>query len=153
MPENLSQYVPELLITAGIALLAIEILVFGFATFVLFFLGLSLVLTGALTWAGILPATWTALLLANAIISFALAAVLWKPLLKLQNKSDHKPVKSDFDGHRFFIESDVDSKGSSSYVYSGITWRIKSEQPIAAGTEVEVVKAEVGVFWVKPISS
>ena len=33
--------------------------------------------------------------------------------------------------------------------YSGVRWQVKSEQPLTAGTLVEVVRADVGVLWVK----
>jgi membrane protein implicated in regulation of membrane protease activity len=150
--ESLEQYIPQLMITAGIIILAIEVAVLGFATFILFFLGLSLVITGAACWLGIMPATWPVILLSNAILSTVLAAVLWRPLLRMQSKTDDKRVKSDFDGHRFVISDAVDKSGSVRYSFSGIQWKLKSEAEIAAGSEVEVVKAEVGVLWVKLVS-
>ncbi len=70
--NGLEGFIPELMVTAGIVLLAIEILVLGFATFILFFLGVSLVITGVLAWAGVLPVTWPALLLANALLTLSL---------------------------------------------------------------------------------
>lgn len=151
--NGLEGFIPELIVTAGIVLLGIEILVLGFATFILFFLGVSLVITGILAWVGVLPVTWPALLLANALLTAILAGVLWRPLLKLQAKTDHTQTKSDFDGHRFFAPAAIDKKGITRYTYSGIEWALKSEEAIAEGAEVEVVKAEVGALWVKPIRS
>lgn len=150
--NGLEGFIPESMVTAGIVLLAIEILVLGFATFILFFLGVSLVITGVLAWAGVLPVTWPALLLANALLTAILAGVLWRPLLKLQSKTEHTQTKSDFDGHRFFAPSAIDRKGTTRYTYSGIEWALKSEKPIAEGVEVEVVKAEVGALWVREVA-
>lgn len=149
--DTLAAYIPQLMITAGLALLVFEVMVLGFATFILFFLGVSLVLTGIAAWVGILPTHWSALLLSNALLTAILAACLWKFMLKMQDQTDSKPVKSDFDGHRFYLLEDVNRLGDARYSYSGVDWALRSEQPIAAGTEVEIVKAEVGVLWVKAV--
>lgn len=149
--SGVESFTPELIVTAGIVLLAIEILVLGFATFILFFLGVSLIVTGSLAWVGILPVSWSSMLLANALLTAVLAGVLWRPLMKLQGKTEHRQTKSDFDGHRFFAPAPIDKMGSARYSYSGIQWSLKSEEPIAEGQEVEVYKAEVGVFWVKAV--
>lgn len=149
--NGVEDFIPELIVTAGIILLAVEILVLGFATFILFFLGVSLVVTGSLAWLGILPVTWPSLLLANALLTAVLAGVLWRPLLRLQGKTEHTQAKTDFDGHRFYAPTEIDKKGLARYSYSGIQWALKSETPIVAGQEVEVVKAEVGVLWVRAV--
>ncbi|GGB14985.1 NfeD family protein [Agarivorans gilvus] len=151
MGELLSNHIPQVMIALGIILLTIEVAVIGFATFILFFVGLSLMLTGSLVWMGVLPESWNSILLANALTTSVLAGLLWKPMRRLQNSADNKQVSSDFDGHRFFCEQDIDKRGLSHYKYSGVSWALKSEQPIKAGTEVYVVRAEVGTFWVKAV--
>lgn len=149
--ESLGEYIPQLMITAGIILLAIEVAVLGFTTFILFFVGVSLVITGAVCWMGIMPATWPVILLSNAILSTVLAGVLWRPLLRLQGKTEDKQVKSDYEGHRFVTPDVVNKSGATRYTFSGIQWKLKSEAEISAGIEVEVIKAEVGVLWVTPV--
>ena len=149
--EMLTGYIPQLLITAGLALLVFEVAVMGFATFILFFLGVSLVLTGVAAWVGILPTHWSAVLLSNAVVTAVLAAVLWRPMLKMQANTEIKSVKTDFDGHRFYLPADVDRSGGGFYSYSGIEWALRSDEPIARGAEVEVVRAEVGVLWVRAV--
>ncbi|EWH10847.1 hypothetical protein DS2_06136 [Catenovulum agarivorans DS-2] len=151
MIESLTPYIPQLLIAAGIILLAVEVAILGFATFVLFFVGMSMVLSGSLIWFGIIPDSLMAILLSNAVISALLAIGLWKPLKNLQGQSENKQVKSDFDGVRFFAEHAIDNKGLTTHKYSGIEWKLKSDSPIPAGCEVEVVKVEVGTFWVKAV--
>ncbi|MDO6685778.1 MULTISPECIES: NfeD family protein [unclassified Agarivorans] len=151
MAELFANHIPQILIALGIILLTVEVVIIGFATFILFFVGLSLVITGSLIWLNILPDTWNSILLANAVLSSLLAGVLWKPMRKLQNSSDDKQVSSDFDGHRFFCHQEIDKRGLSTYKHSGISWTLKSEHTIAADTEVEVVRAEVGTFWVKTV--
>ncbi|WP_432460522.1 MULTISPECIES: NfeD family protein [unclassified Agarivorans] len=151
MTELFANHIPQTMVALGLILLTIEVGLIGFATFILFFVGLSLVLTGSLIWLDILADSWNSILLSNAIASSVLAGLLWKPMRKLQNHSDDKTVSSDFDGHRFFCEQAIDRRGQSSYKHSGISWVLKSEQAIAADTEVEVIKVEVGTFWVKPV--
>ncbi|HEY7771881.1 MAG TPA: NfeD family protein [Marinagarivorans sp.] len=148
--ESLGGYIPQLMVTVGIVLLALEVAVLGFSTFILFFLGLSLVITGVVSWVGLMPATWPVILLSNAIVTTVLAGVLWRPLLRLQRDTDNKRAKSDFDGHRFFTPAAVDKSGATRYSFSGIQWKLKSETLIPEGVEVEVVQADVGVLWVKP---
>ncbi|MFT2110815.1 NfeD family protein [Marinomonas sp. 2405UD68-3] len=150
MIDLISDFIPHSMIAMGIVLLTIEILVLGFSTFVLFFLGVSLILTGSLMFAGVLPITLSNILLSNALISFLLAIALWKPLKKMQNHTDTTPVKSDFTGLQFMITEEISDMSAPVYKYSGITWKLMSEQKIPANSKVEVVKAEVGVFWVKP---
>ena len=145
--DNLAQT----LIAVGLALLIIEVLILGFATFVLFFLGLSLVITGTAMWAELLSADITTALWSNAVLCAVLAAALWKPLKKMQQQTQKEDVKSDFAELIFTLEQDVDKNGHSQHLYSGIQWQLKSQQPISQGTEVKVVKKEVGVLWVEPV--
>ncbi|MGO3645075.1 MAG: NfeD family protein, partial [Pseudoalteromonas sp.] len=64
---------------------------------------------------------------------------------------DTKEVHSDFAQLSFVLSADVDEQGLTTHSYSGINWQLKSNQPISAGTEVTVVKKEVGVMWVAPL--
>lgn len=150
MSEFISQYLAESLIVLGLILLTVEVIILGFSTFILFFLGISLILTGMGVWVELLPATWTSIFIANAVITTVLTAGLWRPLKRIQNTTDTKTVKNDFIGISFFVEQAVDRQGLYQHKYSGISWQVKSEQPISANTEVEVVKADVGVLWVEP---
>ena len=54
LSENLS----GILIFLGIALLAVEMLVFGFSSFILFFIGLACLITGLLIFLGLLAASF-----------------------------------------------------------------------------------------------
>ena len=73
---------------------------------------------------------------------------LWKPLKRMQNDVDTKDVKSDFQGHSFVLETNVGPNEFGSHHFSGIKWKVKSDESLALGTEVEVVKAEVGKLTV-----
>ncbi|CAM4204802.1 NfeD family protein [Pseudoalteromonas byunsanensis] len=145
--DNLAQS----LIIVGILALVIEVAVLGFATFVLLFLGLSLIFSGTMMYAGLLSEDWLSALWVNAVLTFVLALILWKPLLRLQQSSSEKALGSDFADIDFVLEADLNAEHKQYHSYSGIQWQLKSEQPISKGTRVKVVKKEVGVMWVKAI--
>ncbi len=145
----LLQHLPEGLMVLGLAALITEVVMLGFATFILLFFGLSLLITGLLMQLGVLPADWVTALWSNALLTSILGIALWKPLQRLQNKTDTKPVRNDFAEQSFVLEQDVDQRGLATHHYSGVKWKLKSQQPIAAGTLVKVVRTEVGVLWVE----
>jgi len=147
----LTDNIPQALLIIGIFILIIEVAVLGFATFVLFFVGLSLVFSGSLMYAGLIEADWLTALWINAIITASLAALLWKPLKRLQESRETTEVNSDFAELTFTLEQNIDDQQGYSYSYSGIEWQVKSHQPLNKGTSVKVVKKEVGVFWVEPL--
>lgn len=140
------------LVVTGLALLAIEVAVLGFSVVILFFIGLGCLLTGVLIFVGILPGTLSSSLLGVAILTIASAAGLWKPLKKMQDNVEPKAVTSDLTGYSFFLDSDVSHTTKGLHRFSGIQWKVKSTEEIAAGTEVEVVKIEVGELTVAPKS-
>jgi len=137
-----------ILIFVGLALLAIEVAVLGFSVVILFFIGIGCLLTGVLIFFGILPATLSSALSGVAVLTIASAAGLWKPLKKMQNSVEPEEVTSDLIGHSFVLDSDVSHTQYGLHHFSGIEWKVKSESEIAAGTEVEIVKTEVGELTV-----
>ena len=146
--EWLSDSLSGILLFLGIALLAIEMLVFAFSSFILFFVGLACFIAGLLIILGLLSPNLTVALFAVAILSGLLAVLLWKPLKDMQNHVDHTPTSGDLVGHSFTLTGDVAPGQTINYRYSGIEWRVKSDQTLAAGTEVEVSVANVGEFTV-----
>ena len=147
--EFLTDNIAQTLLILGVIALIVEVAVLGFGTFVLFFIGLSLVFSGALMYAGLLDASWITALWVNAIITAGLATLLWKPLKRLQESRESTDVHSDFAELTFTLEHDIDEHNGYRYAYSGIEWLVKSKQPLCKGSEVKVVKKDVGVFWVE----
>ena len=139
----------ETLLIIGIALLVIEIVVLGFSTFVLFFVGAAAVLTSGLLYLGIIPDSLLGALLSTAIITAISASLLWKPLKKMQSKVDLTKAKGDLVGHSFILVEDVAPEMTPVYRYSGIDWKLKASEHLVAGTKVEVTEADVGVFYIK----
>lgn len=142
---------PQALMILGVLALIIEVAVLGMSTFILLFLGISLFAIGLMMNFGLLDASLTTALWSNTLITAACALLLWKPLKRMQENVDSKDVKSDFAELDFVLTNDVNELGLSTYSYSGINWKLKSHQPLTAGTHVKVVKKEVGVMWVEAI--
>lgn len=147
--EFITEHLPEALMAFGVIALITEVAVLGMSTFILLFLGLSLLITGILMNVSLLNSSLTTALWSNTLLTAALALILWKPLKRLQDSKGTKLVQSDFAELTFILENDVDHRGLTHYAYSGINWKLKSQHPIPAGTQVKVIKKEVGVMWVE----
>jgi membrane protein implicated in regulation of membrane protease activity len=141
----------ESLLIIGILLLVIEIVVLGFSTFVLFFVGCGAVVTAGLLYVGIIPDTGLAAMFSMGLLTALSAVLLWKPLKNMQTDVDTTPAKGDLVGHRFVLVQDVAPELASKYHYSGIDWQLKASEHLAAGTRVEVFQAAVGVFHIKAV--
>jgi inner membrane protein len=133
----------------GLLLLAVEIMVLGFSTFVLFFVGLAALLSSAAMYLGILPESVTTALLSIGILTTIEVVFLWKPLKKMQTRVDTTKAKGDLVGHTFVLVENVAPGLSPGYQYSGINWKLLSDTELAAGTKVEVTDVEVGVFHIQ----
>jgi membrane protein implicated in regulation of membrane protease activity len=140
---------PLLLVVVGIALLAIEVGLLGFSVFILFFLGLASIATGLLMVVGLLPQTLVAAFGGVAVLGLVFAVALWKPLKNMQNSGTAGEVKGDFIGYRFVLAGNCGPNDYSAHRMSGVDWKVRSETPLQAGTEVEVIKAEVGMLTVR----
>ncbi|WP_354625770.1 NfeD family protein [Psychromonas sp. MME2] len=149
--EYIYSHLPQVLVTIGIILLAIEVLVLGFSTFVLFFIGIGTIVTGALMAMSIIPDTVPNSLLWSAIISTIVALLSWKPMKQMQNKVGSKTVNNDIIGHRFALTQPLIPGQTITYHYSGINWQVKAKQPLPTGSEVKIIAMEVGLLTVAPV--
>jgi len=139
------------LFVVGLILLVVEVTVLGFSTFVLFFVGLASMVTSALLYLGILPDSILSAMFSTGILTLIMALLLWKPLKRMQSKVSSKKIKSDFTNHRFMLKENVSPTQSPKHHYSGVEWALISDEPIAAGTKVEVTEAEVGKLHIKAV--
>ncbi len=144
-----SNNLAESLIIAGLTLLVIEVVVLGFSTFVLFFVGLAAVITGVFLYSGILPDSMLSALSSIGVLTALLAIFLWRPLKSMQNKVERKKVTSDLVGHSFILNEAVSMSINPVYRYSGIDWHLSSEKELSAGTLVEVIRVAVGKFIIQ----
>jgi membrane protein implicated in regulation of membrane protease activity len=144
-----SNNLAESLIIVGLALLVVEVVVLGFSTFVLFFVGLATVITGGLMSTAILPDSMLAALSSIGVLTALLAILLWRPLKSMQNNVERKKVTSDLVGHSFILSEAVSMSSNPVYRYSGIDWQLSSEKELSAGTLVEVAGVAVGKFIIQ----
>jgi len=145
--------VSQWLLILGISLLVIEIAFLGFATFVLFFVGLAMLVTGALMALGVLPEGINIAVIAVSLLSIAAAIVLWKPLKNIQSPTEEGNIEVGFVGHRFQLDADIAPDQPGSYAYSGIVWVVVSDRAIAKATSVKVVQADVGQLTVVSVDT
>jgi membrane protein implicated in regulation of membrane protease activity len=141
-----SNNLAESLIIVGLALLVMEVVVLGFSTFVLFFVGLAAVITGGLMSTGVLPDSMLNALSSIGVLTALLAIFLWRPLKSMQNNVERKKVTSDLVGHSFILNDAVSMSSNPVYRYSGIDWQLSSENELSVGTLVEVTGVAVGKF-------
>jgi membrane protein implicated in regulation of membrane protease activity len=144
-----SNNLAQSLIIAGLTLLVIEVVVLGFSTFVLFFVGLAAVITGGLLSTGILPDSMLSAFSSIGVLTALLAIFLWRPLTSMQNNVERKKVTSDLVGHSFILNEGVSMSSNPVYRYSGIDWHLSSEKELSAGTLVEVTSVAVGKFVIQ----
>lgn len=150
--QYILSHLPQSLVVLGLILLAIEVMVLGFSTFVLFFIGIGTIATGALMAMGLIPETLLMSLFTTAIISALIAVFSWKPMKRMQNKVEVKQVNNDMIGHQFILAEDLAIGGTISHHYSGINWKVKATKALPAGTEVKIIKMEVGLLTVESVN-
>ncbi len=154
MLEYIHNNMPGFWVALGFALLAAEVLLFGFTTIIFLFAGIGALITGILMMLGIIPETWIAGIASFGIASGVSTLLLWKPMMLMQGKSAAKQKKvSDFIGLEFVLIADISTVAPGSYRYSGMNWTVEIDrsselEAIAKGTRVVVVEVQVGVLCV-----
>ncbi|MAM69759.1 MAG: hypothetical protein CMP91_01265 [Gammaproteobacteria bacterium] len=83
----LLEHLGIILMFLGIALLAVEMLT-AFATYILFFLGLAILITGLAMFLGLLATNWLLILVSILILTGLSAALLLKPLQDMKTHVD-----------------------------------------------------------------
>lgn len=154
MVDYINNHLSGFWIALGFALLAAEVLLFGFTTIIFLFAGLGALVSGLLMNLGVIPETWIAGTACFGIATGVISAVLWKPLMNMQDKSSvqQKP-SSDLIGLEFFLAEDIGRTSPGVYRYSGIDWKVEIDassdvDALAKGDRVVVAAVEVGVLSV-----
>ena len=142
--------IPQILLIVGILLLVAEIIFFGFATFVLFFVGIAMLIVGAAVTIGLLPTDLMTAIFSVSILAIVSAAVLWKYLKRLQSTKWNKKIEVGLVGYEFKLDVDISPDKSVKHFYSGIEWDVISEDKIKKNTPLMVIQVEVGKLTVKP---
>ena len=141
---------PQILLIIGILLLVAEIIFFGFATFVLFFVGIAMLIVGAVMTIGLLPTDLMTAIFSVSILALVSAAVLWKYLKRLQSTKWNKKIEVGLVGYEFKLDVDITPNKSVKHFYSGIEWDVISDDKIKKNTPLRVIQVEVGKLTVKP---
>ncbi len=154
MMEYLSENMSGFWIAIGFAMMAAEVMLFGFTTIIFLFAGLGALITGLLMSVGIIPETWIAGTASFGLITGISGVVLWKPLMIMQNKAipKQKP-SSDFVGLEFVLMDDISTTSVGDHRYSGVDWKVEVDSSsdtdnLKKGQRIVVVGVDVGVFRV-----
>lgn len=141
----------------GFVLFGIETFAFGLSVGVLLFAAVGALVTAGLIALGWLPATWEAGVASFGIATAVAAALLWRPLLRLQHnrRPPERDRSSDLIGYQFRLAAALDPATEGSTRYSGVSWRVRLDRQAAAvelpaGTLVTVTGVDAGIFWVAP---
>ena len=158
MMEYINSHMSGFWITLGFAMLAAEVLLFGFTTIIFLFAGLGALASGLLMSVGVIPETWIAGTACFGIATGVSSTLLWKPLKAMQDKSaPPQKTTNDIVGLEFVLTEDVSHTSTGNYRYSGIDWKVEIDagstvNELAKGERVVVVSVDVGVFWVNKIA-
>lgn len=154
MIEYINNHISGFWIALGFALMAAEVLVFGFTTIIFLFAGLGALTAGLLMMAGILPETWIAGTACFGIATGISGTLLWKPLQKMQDAAvPQQEQSSDIDGLEFVLPLDISTTSPGKYRYSGIEWKVEIDgssetDSLSKGDRVVVVSTRVGALQV-----
>ena len=154
MIEYINNNISGFWIALGFALIAAEVLLFGFTTIIFLFAGLGALASGLLMMTGVLPETWIAGTACFGIATGVSSVLLWKPMQKMQSSATpQQKQSSDFDGIEFVLLADISTASPGQYSYSGLDWKVEidsssSTDALSKGDRVVVVSTRVGVFQV-----
>lgn len=146
-----TQNMAESLLILGLGLLVLEVLVLGFSTFFLFFLGMGCIVTSLIFFIDLMEPNLSNTLISVALVTAISSLLLWPSLKRMQNTVETKAVTTDFIGHRFRLEEDLSNTAVINHQYSGINWKVSCDSSLAKNTEVEVIEVGVGKMKVQPI--
>ena len=154
MIEYINMHQSGFWIAIGFALLAAEVLLFGFTTIIFLFAGLGAIVTGLAMMFGLLPETWTAGISCFGITTGLVSAALWKPLKKMQdNSTPPQRQSSDLIGYEFVLQQDITTLQPGQHRYSGVDWKVELDgqagDQLSAGQRVTVTSVDAGIFRVK----
>jgi len=154
MIEYINSHMSGFWIALGFALLAAEVLLFGFTTIIFLFAGLGALASGLLMSAGVIPETWIAGTASFGIATGISSALLWRPLKDMQDKAapPQKPT-SDIVGLDFMLASDISRTDTGSHRYSGVDWKVEIDESceldnLTKGERVVVVSVDAGLLRV-----
>lgn len=133
-----------LFLVIGVGLLAIEMLVFQFTTFWLFFIGLGALVAAVFAWLTV-DASFLMTTLVFVVASGIITAVLYSPLRRWQKEpsgiSGNNAV-----GQKVSVKTTISRQSTGTVYWSGSDWQAElaedQDEEIAAGDRAVVVAVE-----------
>ena len=133
-----------LFLVAGVSLLAVEMLVFQFTTFWLFFIGLGALVAAAFAWVAA-DASFLTTTFVFVVASVIITAVLFAPLRKWQKQpsgiSGNNAV-----GQKVTVKGNISKDAPGVVMWSGSDWQAElaegEHEEIAIGATARVVRVE-----------
>lgn len=142
-----------ILSVSGLLLLALTPFVGSGVLEVLLAFGIACLSTAGLLQLGIVTGDWPILLMVIAAQTLLFALLLWRPLRRLMNTAEDSAAQvSDWVGLQLTLPDDFDVQQHPYVQYSGVRWLVHPATPatvLTAGQAVQVVRAQVGEFWVQ----
>ncbi len=132
----------------GIALIGLEIIVPGF---VIMFFGLAAVAVGVLCW--FFPAMpETIQLLLFSILSFLMVWIMRKMFKKTFSGKNGAPEEVDdvFTGQHATVARAIEPGAPGKVTFNGTDWQAQSDQALAVGTRVRIVRRDNITLTVQP---
>jgi len=133
-----------LFLFAGVSLIAIEMLVFQFTTFWLFFIGLGALIAAAFAWL-IADASFLMTTLVFIVASVMVTAALFSPLRKWQKKPSGISGNNAI-GQRVKVKTVITGNAPGVVSWSGSDWQAEladgEQDDIPANTNARVVQVE-----------
>ena len=133
-----------LFLVAGVSLLAVEMLVFQFTTFWLFFIGLGALVAAAFAWVSA-DATFLLTTLVFVLASVVITAVLFAPLRKWQKQPSGISGNNAI-GQKVVVKDSISRDTPGVVVWSGSDWQAElaegQQNDIAVGATAHVVRVE-----------
>ena len=133
-----------LFLVAGVSLLAVEMLVFQFTTFWLFFIGLGALVAAAFAWVSA-DATFLLTTLVFVLASVVITAVLFASLRKWQKQPSGISGNNAI-GQKVVVKDSISRDTPGVVVWSGSDWQAElaegQQDDIAVGATAHVVRVE-----------
>lgn len=133
-----------LYLVVGVGLLAVEMLVFQFTTFWLFFIGLGALIAAAFAWLAV-DASFLMTTLVFVIASAVITVLLYSPLRNWQ-KQPSAISGNNAVGQKVSVKTTISRQSSGTVSWSGSDWQAElaedQQEAILAGETAKVVAVE-----------
>ena len=147
----MEQYFAQTFIVSGVLLIIAAVFLHRTTNLAFVFLGSSFILTGSIIALEMMAENWVNASLLGITLTTVLFSVFWKPLKRLQQKTKDTHIDVELHKKQFVLDADVNIVSEWEYSHSGISWKVRSVEPLLKGALVRIERIEDGVLWVSAI--